>query len=160
MGRSNDIESLNEVVVDKESIRGKRRARRLALQALYQWHMSGTELTEIDAQFRVVTNMERVDTDYFCGLLYGVPKELALLEAAFAPFLDRLVNELNPIELTVLRLSTYELMHHPEIPYRVILDEAVMLSKEFGSQDGHRYVNGVMHNLAKQLRVVEISRDA
>lgn len=146
--------------MDKESIRSKRRARRLALQALYQWHMSGTDLNDIDAQFRAVTNMERVDTDYFCSLLYGVSKEVTVLEAAFAPFLDRLVNELNPIELTVLRLSTYELIHHPEIPYRVILDEAVMLSKEFGSQDGHRYVNGVMHNLAKQTRAIEISRDS
>jgi len=146
--------------VDKESIRGKRRARRLALQALYQWHMSGTDLNEIDAQFRAVTNMERVDTDYFCSLFYGVSKEVTVLEAAFSPFLDRLVGELNPIELTVLRLSTYELIHHPEIPYRVILDEAVMLSKEFGSQDGHRYVNGVMHNLAKQVRAIEINRDS
>lgn len=154
------VNNIFEVVVDKESIRGKRRARRLALQALYQWHMSGADMSEIDAQFRAVTNMERVDTDYFCSLVYGVCKELTTLETAFAPFLDRLVDELNPIELTVLRLSTYELMHHPEIPYRVILDEAVMLSKEFGSQDGHRYVNGVMHNLAKQMRAVEINRDS
>jgi len=114
-------------------------------------------MSEIDAQFRVVNNMDRVDTDYFCNLLYGVPKEQEALEVAFAPFLDRLVNELNPIELAVLRLSTYELMHCPEIPYRVVLDEAVMLTKEFGSQDGHRYVNGVLHNLAKLLRATEIS---
>lgn len=144
--------------MDKESIRGKRRARRLALQALYQWHMANAELNEIDAQFRAVNNMDRVDTPYFTSLLYGVPKDINAIEAAFAPFLDRLVNELNPIELTVLRLSTFELMHHPEIPYSVILDEAVMLSKEYGSQDGHRYVNGVLHNLAKQLRAVEMNR--
>jgi len=144
--------------VDKESIRGKRRARRLALQALYQWHMTHAELNEIDAQFRAVNNMDRVDTPYFTSLLYGVPKEIKAIETAFASFLDRLVNELNPIELTVLRLSTFELMYHPEIPFSVILDEAVMLSKEYGSQDGHRYVNGVLHNLAKQLRTVEMNR--
>lgn len=143
--------------MDKQSIRSKQRARKLALQALYQWHMSGSELTEIDAQFRVKNNMERVDTEYFCALLYGIPKNLNELEAAFAPFLDRKVNELNPIELTVLRLGAFELMHCPEIPYRVVLDEAITLTKEFGSQDGHRYVNGVLHNLAKQSRKIEIS---
>ena len=143
--------------MDKESIRSKRRARKLALQALYQWHMSGLELTEIEAQFRAVTNMERVDTNYFCGLLYGVLREIETIEASFSPYLDRAVLDLNPIELTVLRLSTYELLHCPEIPYRVLLDEAVSLTKEFGSQDGHRYVNGVLHNVAKQSRAVEIS---
>lgn len=141
--------------MDKESIRGKQRARKLALQALYQWHMSGLELSEIDAQFRAINNMDRVDTDYFSSLLYGVPHESPNLEALFSPFLDRRVNELNPIELTVLRLSTYELVHCPEIPYRIVLDEAINLTKAFGSQDGHRYVNGVLHNLSKQLRPIE-----
>lgn len=142
--------------MDKKSIRGKQRARKLALQALYQWQMSGLDLNEIDAQFRAINNMDRVDTDYFTTLLYGVPNECASLEAVFGPFLDdRLVNELNPIELTILRLSTYELVHSPEIPYRVVLDEAINLTKTFGSQDGHRYVNGVLHQVSKQLRPIE-----
>ena len=143
--------------MDKETIQGKRRARKLALQALYQWHMSGSSLLEIDDQFCTFNNMERVDTDYFCGLLYGVAKECTEIDTAFAPFLDRPVHELNPIEWTILRLSTYELMHCLEIPYRVVLDEAVTLAKAFGSQDGHRYVNGVLHNLAKQIRAVEFN---
>jgi N utilization substance protein B len=144
------------VEVDKELIRGLRRARRLSLQALYQWHMSGTELTEIDAQFQANNNMERVDTVYFSRLLYGIPKHLHALEASFAPYLDREVLELNPIELTVLRLGAFELLHCPEIPCRVVLDESVLLTKEFGSQDGHRYVNGVLHNLAKKARADEM----
>lgn len=143
--------------MDKESIRGQRRARKLAMQSLYQWHMSGSELSEIDAQCRAFNDMDKVDIDYFCGLLYGTVKEIVQLDAAFAPCLDRLVSELNPIELTILRLSTYEMMHCPEIPYRVVLDEAVTLAKAFGSQDGHRYVNGVLHNLAKQCRVIEFN---
>lgn len=143
--------------MDKESIKGKRRARKLVLQALYQWHMSGQVISEIEAQFRAVTNMDRVDTDYFCKLLHEIPSKIEPLEAAISPFLDRSIKDLNPIELTVLRLSAFELMHCPEIPYRVVLDEAVMLTKEFGSQDGHRYVNGVLHHLAKQSRAVEIS---
>ena len=143
----------------KKSISGKRRARKLALQSLYQWLMSNAELSEIEAQFRVANNMDKVDTDYFCRLLYGVPAQLTQLEAAFIPLLDRPIHSLNPIELTVLRLSTFELVNCPEIPYRVVLDESVSLTKEFGSQDGHRYVNGILNNLAKEIRAVEISLD-
>lgn len=143
--------------MEKESIRAKRRARKLALQALYQWHMSGASLTEIDAQCRTFNNMDRVDTDYFVVLLYEIPKQLSAIETALTPFLDRPLQELNPIELTVLRLSAYELIHRLEIPYRVVLDEAVNLAKEFGSQEGHRYVNGVLHQLASQVRTIEIN---
>jgi N utilization substance protein B len=143
--------------VEKQLIKGKRRARKLAVQALYQWLMSGSELYEIEAQFRVANNMDKVDQEYFCRLLHGIPANLSALEQAFTPFLDRPIEGLNPIELTVLRISTFELFHCPEIPYRVVLDESVSLTKEFGSQDGHRYVNGVLNNLAKQVRTVEIN---
>ena len=143
--------------MEKQAIRGKRRARKLAVQALYQWLMSGSELYEIEAQFRVANNMEKVDTVYFCRLLHGVPKELTTLEEALIPLLDRPLKDLNPIELTVLRLGAFELFNCPEIPYRVVLDESISLTKEFGSQDGHRYVNGVLNNLARKVRVVEIN---
>lgn len=142
---------------NNQTIKGKRRARKLALQALYQWLMSGTELSEIEAQFRVANDMQKVDADYFCRLLHAIPAQLTLLEAAFTPFLDRPIHSLNPIELTVLRISTFELLHCPEIPYRVVLDESVSLAKSFGSQDGHKYVNGVLNNLAQQARALEIS---
>lgn len=148
---------INQTNNEKEAVRGKRRARRIALQALYQWLMAEGELSHIEAQFRAVTNMDRVDADYFCRLLYGVPKEVAVLEDAFLPFLDRPIENLNPIELTVLRISSYELLYCPEIPYRVVLDECVSLAKEFGSQDGFRYVNGVLNNLARKVRALEIS---
>ncbi|KTD18851.1 N utilization substance protein B [Legionella lansingensis] len=143
--------------MEKQAISGKRRARKLALQALYQWFMSGQELHEIEAQFRANTNMAKVDSEYFCRLLYGVPANLSKLEDSFKPFLDRPIEGLNPIELTVLRLGAFELLYCPEIPYRVLLDEAISLTKEFGSQDGHRYVNGVLNNLAQKARKVEIS---
>lgn len=144
--------------MEKQSISGKRRARKLALQALYQWLMAGTDLHEIETQFRVVNNMEKVDGDYFCRLLHGIPTHVEELETSIAPFLvDREINNLNPIELTTLRIGAFELFHCPEIPYKVILDESISLTKEFGSQDGHRYVNGVLNSLAKQVRSVEIS---
>ncbi|HAT8689587.1 TPA: transcription antitermination factor NusB [Legionella pneumophila subsp. pneumophila] len=138
-------------------MRGKRRARKFALQALYQWLMSGTDLHEIEAQFRTINNMDKVDGEYFCRLLYGIPTHVEALEASLLPYLDREINALNPIELTVLRIGSFELFHCPEIPYKVILDESVSLTKEFGSQEGYRYVNGVLNNLAKQVRSVEVS---
>ncbi|TAL60790.1 MAG: transcription antitermination factor NusB [Legionella sp.] len=145
--------------MDKKSINGKRRARRLAVQALYQWLMSGVDLHEIEAQFRVANNMEKVDADYFCKLLHGVAREQSALEQSITLFLDRELNGLNPIELTVLRIGSFELFHCPEIPYKVVLDESVSLTKAFGSQDGHRYVNGVLNNLAQQVRAVEIKSE-
>ena len=143
--------------MENQSIKGKRRARKLALQALYQWLMSGSELCEIEAQFHVANDMEKVDTAYFCRLLHGVPKQLSALEDALSPLIDRPIQGLNPIELTVLRIGAFELFNCPEIPYRVVLDESITLTKQFGSQDGHRYVNGVLNNLARKTRAVEIS---
>lgn len=144
--------------MEKQMIRGKRRARKLALQALYQWLMSGSELHEIEAQFRAINNMDKVDVEYFARLLHGVPANLVELEKNIAPFIiDREIESLNPIELTVLRIGSFELIHCIEIPYKVVLDESVSLSKEFGSQDGYRYVNGVLNNLARQVRAVEIN---
>ena len=142
--------------MEKNLISGKRRARKLALQALYQWLLSGHDLNEIETQFRVVNNMDKVDGEYFCRLLYGVPTQVDALDSSFSPFLDREVSGLNPIELTVLRIGAFELYHCPEVPYKVVLDESISLTKEFGSQDGHRYVNGVLNNLARQVRAVEI----
>jgi N utilization substance protein B len=148
-----------EVTVDKQSINAKRRARKLALQALYQWLMSGHDIHEIEVQFRVANNMEKVDTDYFCKILHGVPEHLPTMEAKMIPFLDRPIQGLNPVELSVLRLGTFELLFCPEIPYRVILDESISLAREFGSQEGHRYVNGVLNKVARDVRAVEISLD-
>ena len=145
--------------MDKQEIKGRRRARKMALQALYQWLMSGSDLSEIEAQFRAVNHMDKVDPEYFGRLLHGVVQQLSVLESAFEVFLDRPIESLNPIEHTVLRISTFELLFVPEIPYRVVLDESVSLARTFGSQEGHRYVNGVLNNLARKVRAVEIGLD-
>ena len=146
--------------MEKQAIKGKRRARKLALQALYQWLMSGSELCDIEAQFRVANDMGKVDADYFCRLLHGIPKHLSHIEQMLTPYLDRPIEELNPIELTALRIGTFELIHCLEIPYRVVLDESISLSKEFGSQDGYRYVNGVLNHVAKTIRTVEAEEES
>jgi N utilization substance protein B len=142
--------------VEKDAIRGRRLARKLALQALYQWQMSGSALSEIEAQFRVANSMEKVDDAYFCKLIHTIPSLFKDLESQFSPYIDREVEALNPIELAVLRLGTYELMHCPEIPYKVVLDEAISLTRLFGSQDGYKYVNGVLNQVAQKIRYIEI----
>ena len=146
-------------IVNKQNIRRKQRARKLALQAMYQWMMAGHEIAEIEAQFHLANSasaMEKVDTAYFSRIIHEVPKHLDQLEATLLPFLDRPIDSITPIELTVLRMGTYELMFCLDIPYRIILDEWVTLAKEFGSVEGHRYVNGVLNNLAKQIRAAEV----
>lgn len=142
--------------MEKKEIQARRRARKLVLQALYQWQLSGLDLAEIEAQFRAVTPMEKVDDLYFCRLLYGIPKALSVVEGAFEAFLDRPREDINPVELTVLRIGAFELLNSPEVPARVVLDEAVGLCRSFGSEDGHRYVNGVLNNLARKVRVIEM----
>ncbi|MCH9755704.1 MAG: transcription antitermination factor NusB [Gammaproteobacteria bacterium] len=142
--------------MDKQTIKGRRRARKIALQAIYQRLISKTEMVEIEAQFRAIHGEDKVDFEYFCRLFHGVEKAQESLDEALLPFLDRPIKNLNPIELAVLRLGAFELTEVLETPYRVILDESVNLSKTFGSQDGHRYVNGVLNNLAKKVRAVEI----
>jgi N utilization substance protein B len=146
-----------EVTVDKKLIRAQQKARKLALQALYQWHMSGTDLHEIDAQFRTLHDSEKIDIEFFSNLLHAIPACQLELEAQFTPFLDRDIATLNPIELTLIRMGTFELMKSLNIPYKVVLDEAVTLAKEFGSQEGHRYVNGILNKVAREVRAAEVS---
>jgi transcription antitermination protein NusB len=146
----------NGGIVDKQSIRRKQRARKLALQALYQWMMAGHEIVEIETQFHVANTMDKVDTEYFSMMIHEIPKHLAQIESTLLTFLDRPLDDLTPIELTVLRMGTYELIFCLDIPYRIVLDEWVSLAKEFGSVEGHRYVNGVLNNLARQIRTAEV----
>lgn len=141
--------------MDKNLIKGVRRARKLAVQALYQWLMSEDDPLSIEVQFQLTNDMSKVSLPYFKKLLYGVISDLEKVEETFTPFLDREPDKLNPIERTMLRMSTYELMSCPEVPYKVVLDEAITLTKLFGSQDGYKYVNGVLNQVAKQLRTIE-----
>ena len=146
------------MTTEPQSIRNKRRARKFAVQALYQWWLSNTPIYEIEAQFYAINDPARFDVEYFKYLLHGVTENLQMIENTFKPHLDRTIESLNPIELTVLRLGTFELLRSLELPYKIILDESVSLTKTFGSQDGHKYVNGVLHHVAQQVRSCEISR--
>jgi len=130
----------------------RKKARSIALQALYQWALSGSPLNQIREEYASHHNMEKVDVAYFDELLLEIAKNVANIDEAISPFLDRDIKELNPVELTVLRIGTYEVLHRPEIPYPVIIKEAVSLTKTFGASDGFKYVNGVLDKAAKSLR--------
>ncbi|MDH5765422.1 MAG: transcription antitermination factor NusB [Gammaproteobacteria bacterium] len=136
--------------------KGRSNARKKAMQALYQWSMTGNDLSEIEVQFHAEQNMEKVDQDYFHELLHKVPELVTDLDNLMAPHLDRKLTELDPVEQAILRLSTYEMKHRLDVPYKVVLDESITLAKVFGADQSHKYVNGVLDKLAKQLRSVEV----
>ena len=135
----------------------RRRSRELALQGIYQWRMTGGEGAQIEKQICGGKGLGRYDAGFLSQLLKGVIRQHAELEAAVIPHLDRELAELSPIEYSVLLLGAYELMQHPEIPYRVTINEAVELAKTFGGTDGHKFVNGVLDKLAAQVRMVEVA---
>jgi N utilization substance protein B len=131
------------------------RARRRALQALYAWQLSGSHMNAVIEQFRHEQDMEVADLDYFEDLLHGVEQHVAELDASLRPYLDREVAEVDPIERAALRLAAYELKHRPDVPYRVVINEAIEVTKRFGADHGHSYVNGVLDKLAAELRGAE-----
>ncbi len=135
----------------------RRRSRELALQGIYQWRLTGDDIAQIEKQVHEEKGSGRYDAGFFAELLRGVLLQHADLEAAVRPHLDRELAELSPVELSVLLLGAYELSHHPEIPYRVVINEAVELAKTFGGTDGHKFVNGVLDKLAAQVRAVEVA---
>jgi len=137
--------------------RQRSRSRSLAIQALYQWQMAGQDVGAIIDHFMVEQDARKFDTDYFAELVRGVPARLTELDAALAPCVDRALESVDPVERAILRLGTYELIEHPEIPYRVVINEAVELAKTFGAEKGHRYVNGVLDKAARDLRPIEAS---
>jgi N utilization substance protein B len=137
----------------------RRRARRLLLQALYQWQMSGADEAEIERQFREDPNFERVDAEFFHDVLRGVISSCVELDKCLAPLLDRKVMELDRVELALLRMGVYELCHRQDVPFRVAIDEAVGLARVFGAEESHRYVNGVLDAVARSQRAREVAAD-
>jgi N utilization substance protein B len=134
----------------------RHRARELALQGIYEWRLSGKSATLIENGTRAEKSLGRYDTEFFVQLLHGVIAQHETLSAQIAPHLDRKLAELSPVEYSVLLLGAFELVQHPEIPYRVVINEAVELAKTFGGSDGHKFVNGVLDKLAAQVRAVEV----
>jgi N utilization substance protein B len=133
----------------------RRRSRELATQGLYQWLLSGAPAGEIDAQLRGAQGFDKADKEHLDAILQGVIRDSAALSADLAPCLDRPIEQLSPVERAVLLVAAFEFKNHLDIPYRVVINEAVELAKTFGGSDGYKYVNGVLDKLAAKLRVAE-----
>ncbi len=138
----------------------RHKARHYAMQALYQWHMAAAPVNQIEAEFRADYDFSHVDLEYFQALLHGVPASVTELEAVFEPLLDRKLDDLGPVERSLLRMGTWELQHRIDVPWKVVINEAVSLAKKFGATDSHKYINGVLDKVARQLRKAETEADA
>jgi len=130
-------------------------ARKLALQALYRWQLNSCEWQDLIQEFASDPDMPRADAAYFQALIAGICATRDELDAAFTPLLDRVPTLLDPIEHAVLLIGGYELQHRPEVPFRVIINEAVGLARRFGATDGHKFINGVLDRAAHLWRPQE-----
>lgn len=136
----------------------RRNARFYALQAMYQWQLNHTSTAELETQFTGQIK-KKIDLEFFKELLHAIPKHYQSLDQHMTPFLKRPLEELDPVELAILRLGVYELAHRLDIPYRVVINESLELTKKFGSIEGYKFVNGVLDQVARQLRVHEVAQD-
>ena len=132
------------------------RARRGAVQAIYQWQVGGGSSAKIRTEFRERDGMRDVDWSFFDALVDGVIKDCDELDSALTPLLDREISALDPVERAILRISAHEFRAHIEVPYKVVINEGVQLARVFGADKSHRYINGVLDGLARELRPHEI----
>lgn len=130
-------------------------SRAAAVQALYQALVNNQALEKATLDFVTAENSDKMDTQYFNGLVEGVSKQLDALDTELAYAIDRDLTKIDPVESSVLRLAVFEFIHRPEVPYRVVLNEAVELAKSFGGEKGHQYVNGVLDKMGSKLRAAE-----
>jgi N utilization substance protein B len=140
---------------DQKPVSQRSMTRRVAVQALYQWSVNPQDTYLIEKQFYEEGWLSGTDRSWFKDILNQVTQDVALLDDIYAPFLDRSVKLINPVERSILRLAVYELRDQLQVPSKVIINEAVELTKHFGAEDAHKYINGVMDKVAKQLRPVE-----
>lgn len=135
--------------------RERSNARRRALQAIYQWQLTAQNLGDIETQFLQEEDMAKTDLDYFKELLHEIPKHITELEAHCLPHVSRPMDQVDPVERAALLIGLYELQYRLDVPYRVAINEAVELAKSFGAEQGHKFVNGLLDKVAKQLRAAE-----
>jgi N utilization substance protein B len=137
--------------------KARRLAREFAVQAVYSWQMSKNPVEQIELSIVTSNDMKKVDTEYFLELLRAVVKDCAELDKKMKPYLGRLPEELDPVEKAILRISTYELVARIDVPYKVVINEAIELAKSFGAEESHKFINGVLDKAIKTLRKDELS---
>ena len=139
----------------KFSAHARTRARRYCMQALYQWDLSGLDMTEIQRQFFEAEDFTNADGGYFIELLNGVKTRIESIDSHISESIDRPISQLDPVERAILRIACYELLFRHDIPYRVSINEAIMLARKFGAEQGHAFINGVLDNMARKIRPAE-----
>ena len=137
--------------------KARRLAREFAVQAVYSWQMSKNPVEQIELSMVTSNDMKKVDTEYFLTLLRAVVKDCAELDKKMKPYLGRLPEELDPVEKAILRIATYELVARIDVPYKVVINEAIELAKSFGAEESHKFINGVLDKAIKTLRKDELS---
>jgi len=145
-----------KVLAQKSVAKARGKSRRLAMQAIYQWQMTGDSITGIKQQFFEDSNPTKIDTEYFSQLVSGVAANLSELDALLEKYMARTVESVDPVERAILRLASYEFVNRLDVPYRVILNEAVNITKEFCSEKSHGFVNAVLDKVAKEIRHIEV----
>lgn len=166
--RAENLDSQDAAKIDNENVKParrhtgvpvaqRRRARKLLVQALYQWIMSGTDVLEIELQFRL-EHEGKIEWSFFNEILTAIPGELDRLDSLITPLLDRDISALDPVEKGLLYLGCFELANRIDVPYRVVINEYVELAKVFGATDGHKYINSVLDKLALELRALETAQ--
>jgi N utilization substance protein B len=135
----------------------RRLSREFVLQGLYQWKVGGADEATIEASSQDVAGFDKADRNFFLRLLRGTLAQYQNLRAEIDPQVDRPFDELSPVEACILLIGTFELIHHPETPYRVIINECIELAKTYGGTDGHKYINGVLDKIAAKLRSEEVA---
>lgn len=133
------------------------RARQAAVQALYQWQLTEQSPEQIESHFISDHELNGVDLDYFHHLVLEIPLHQHELDDHLLPHIERTISEIDPVERAILRIGVFEFEFHPEIPYKVVLNEAVELAKTFGAEHGHKFVNGVLDKVAAKLRASEMT---
>ena len=139
------------------TLRARQKARRLVVQALYSWEIGGIDVSAIESHFLATNNMEKVDTDLFHDILFGVATNWIEIDQTFEPYLDRNREHLDPVSRAVLRLSTFEMLYSIQVPYKVVINEAVNLAKTFGPEDAFKFINGVLDKVAVNSRAIEVA---
>jgi len=133
-------------------VSARRKARELAMQGIYSWQMSGNNVEKIELSIATSNDMQKVDMTFFQDILRNVMVKTADIDKAIKPYLGRLPEEIDPVEKAILRAATFELVHRMDVPYKVVINEAIELAKSFGAADSHKFVNGVLDKAVKTLR--------
>ena len=141
---------------DKSLAKARGKSRRLAMQAIYQWQMTGDNIADIKQQFFEENNFSAIDAEFFSELVSGVASSISELDPLLEKNMPRSVESVDPVERSILRLATYEFVNRFDVPYRVVLNEAVNITKEYCAENSHAFVNAVLDKVAKEIRHIEV----